>query len=70
MFQYVHQENGQDYPVDAHTIFFCFLGIPGGEINIEDLWLHLKADNVIEWNIVVCFCYFKLIIRTQLQFFI
>ena len=31
MFQYVHQENGQDYPIDAHTIFFCFLGIPGGK---------------------------------------
>ena len=29
-FQYVHQDNGHDYPVDAHTLFFCFFGIPGG----------------------------------------
>ena len=26
--KYVHQENGPDYPIDVHSWFFCFNGVP------------------------------------------
>ena len=28
--KYVHTENGPDYPVDVHTWFMCFTGVPKG----------------------------------------
>jgi hypothetical protein len=28
--KFVHQENGVDYPVDVHALYFCFTGLPKG----------------------------------------